>query len=108
MPGPPAVGHRAHDLLAHRIPPPVPRYEHHARNYLALLDLGAAICCYKRFLKLTMQDTMLESNQFSPCLVSYDTVRDDPFLLLEPFHGRFSLRAECPIDTEGRRPSQVI
>jgi transposase len=31
-----------------------PRYERHPRNYLAFLGLAAAICCYKRFLKLTM------------------------------------------------------
>ncbi len=31
-----------------------PRYERHPRNYLAFLGLAAAICCNKRFLKLTM------------------------------------------------------
>jgi transposase len=30
------------------------RYERHPRNYLAFLGLAAALCCYKRFLKLTM------------------------------------------------------
>ncbi|WP_128092703.1 IS5 family transposase [Streptomyces afghaniensis] len=30
------------------------RYEHHPRNYLAFLGLAAALCCYKRLLKLTM------------------------------------------------------
>ncbi|MGW3939170.1 IS5 family transposase, partial [Streptomyces phaeochromogenes] len=30
------------------------RYERHPRNYLAFLRLAAAICCYKRLLKLTM------------------------------------------------------
>ncbi|GAA0444296.1 hypothetical protein GCM10009544_03840 [Streptomyces stramineus] len=30
------------------------RYEHQPTNYLAFLGLAAAICCYKRFLKLTM------------------------------------------------------
>ncbi|WP_406511302.1 IS5 family transposase [Streptomyces sp. NBC_00161] len=29
------------------------RYERHPRNYLALLGLAAAICCYKRFIRLT-------------------------------------------------------
>jgi len=29
------------------------RYERHARNYLAFLGLAAALCCYKRLLKLT-------------------------------------------------------
>ncbi|WP_432263990.1 transposase [Streptomyces griseoflavus] len=31
-----------------------PRYERHPRNYLAFLVLAAALCCYKRYLKLTM------------------------------------------------------
>lgn len=31
-----------------------PRYERHPRNYLAFLGLAAALCCYKRYLKLTM------------------------------------------------------
>ena len=31
-----------------------PRYERHPRNHLAFLGLAIAICCYKRFLKLTM------------------------------------------------------
>ncbi|MBO3681915.1 transposase, partial [Streptomyces sp. NEAU-YJ-81] len=31
-----------------------PRYERHPRNYLAFLGLAAALCCYKRLLKLTM------------------------------------------------------
>ncbi|MEU0968488.1 IS5 family transposase [Streptomyces sp. NPDC005917] len=35
-----------------------PRYGRHPRNYLAFLGLAAAICCYKRLLKLTMQDTV--------------------------------------------------
>ncbi len=35
------------------------RYERHPRNYLAFLGLTAAICCYKRLLKLTTQDTVL-------------------------------------------------
>ncbi|WP_344500903.1 IS5 family transposase [Streptomyces enissocaesilis] len=30
------------------------RYERHLRNYLAFLGLAAALCCYKRLLKLTM------------------------------------------------------
>jgi transposase len=30
------------------------RYEHRPTNYLAFLGLAAAICCYKRFLKLTV------------------------------------------------------
>ncbi|MFD5721566.1 IS5 family transposase [Streptomyces sp. NPDC127036] len=29
------------------------RYERHPRNYLAFLGLAAALCCYKRFLRLT-------------------------------------------------------
>lgn len=29
------------------------RCERHARNYLAFLGLAAAICCYKRLLRLT-------------------------------------------------------
>ncbi|WP_351232146.1 hypothetical protein [Streptomyces sp. NPDC002133] len=35
------------------------RYERHPANYLAFLGLAAAICCYKRFRNLTMQDTVL-------------------------------------------------
>ncbi|MGZ3097372.1 IS5 family transposase [Streptomyces sp. H72] len=34
------------------------RYERHPRHYLAFLGLAAALCCYKRFLKLTMQYTV--------------------------------------------------
>lgn len=30
------------------------RYERHPRNYLAFLGLASALCCDKRFLKLTM------------------------------------------------------
>jgi hypothetical protein len=30
-----------------------PRYERHPRNYLAFLGLAAALCCYKRLLRLT-------------------------------------------------------
>jgi transposase len=30
-----------------------PRYERHPRNYLAFLGLAAALCCYKRFVRLT-------------------------------------------------------
>ncbi|GAA3830491.1 hypothetical protein GCM10022403_074610 [Streptomyces coacervatus] len=30
-----------------------PSYEHHARNYLAFLGLAAALCCYKRLVRLT-------------------------------------------------------
>ena len=30
-----------------------PRYERNPRNYLAFLGLAAAICCYKRFVRLT-------------------------------------------------------
>jgi hypothetical protein len=30
-----------------------PRYERHSRNYLAFLGLAAALCCYKRLLRLT-------------------------------------------------------
>ncbi|MER5570598.1 transposase, partial [Streptomyces goshikiensis] len=29
------------------------RYEHHPRNYLAFLGLAAALCCYKRLVRLT-------------------------------------------------------
>jgi transposase len=29
------------------------RYERHPRNYLALLGLAAALCCYKRLVRLT-------------------------------------------------------
>ncbi|KIF05842.1 transposase, partial [Streptomyces sp. RSD-27] len=29
------------------------RYERHPRNYLAFLGLAAALCCYKRLLRLT-------------------------------------------------------
>ncbi len=36
-----------------------PRYERNPRNYLAFLGLAAAICCYKRLLRLTTQDTVL-------------------------------------------------
>ena len=31
-----------------------PRYEHDPRNYLAFLGLAAALCCYKRLVRLTM------------------------------------------------------
>ncbi|MFD0343343.1 IS5 family transposase [Streptomyces sp. NPDC127117] len=34
------------------------RYERKPGNYLAFLGLAAALCCYKRLLKLTMQDTV--------------------------------------------------
>lgn len=37
-----------------------PRYERHPSNYLALLGLAAALCCHKRFLKLT---TLCSKNQ---------------------------------------------
>ncbi|WUJ40722.1 hypothetical protein OG780_43035 [Streptomyces sp. NBC_00386] len=37
-----------------RLPQTQPRYEHNPLNYLAFLGLAAALCCYKRFLKLTM------------------------------------------------------
>ncbi|BET52832.1 hypothetical protein RGQ21_78140 [Kitasatospora aureofaciens] len=30
-----------------------PRYERDPRNYLALLGLAAALCCYKRLIRLT-------------------------------------------------------
>ncbi|MEV6726394.1 transposase, partial [Streptomyces xanthochromogenes] len=30
------------------------RYERKPGNYLAFLGLASALCCYKRFLKLTM------------------------------------------------------
>jgi transposase len=30
-----------------------PRYERHSRNYLAFLGLAAALCCYKRLIRLT-------------------------------------------------------
>jgi transposase len=30
-----------------------PRYERHSRNYLAFLGLAAAMCCYKRLVRLT-------------------------------------------------------
>ncbi|MEV4190231.1 transposase, partial [Streptomyces toxytricini] len=29
------------------------RYERHPRNYLAFLGLAAAICCYRRLVRLT-------------------------------------------------------
>ncbi|MFE7268798.1 IS5 family transposase [Streptomyces sp. NPDC057592] len=37
------------------------RYERKPGNYLAFLGLAAALCCYKRLLKLTMQDAVLAS-----------------------------------------------
>ncbi|WP_435857398.1 transposase [Streptomyces tendae] len=30
-----------------------PRYERNPRNYLAFLGLAAALCCYKRLVRLT-------------------------------------------------------
>ena len=30
-----------------------PRYERRPRNYLAFLGLAAALCCYKRYVRLT-------------------------------------------------------
>jgi hypothetical protein len=30
-----------------------PRYERNPRNYLAFLGLAAALCCYKRLIRLT-------------------------------------------------------
>ncbi|GAA2338379.1 hypothetical protein GCM10010431_72260 [Streptomyces kunmingensis] len=30
-----------------------PRYERHPANYLGFLGLAAALCCYKRSLRLT-------------------------------------------------------
>lgn len=35
-----------------------PRYERHPRNYLPFPALAAALCCYKRFVRLTTQDTV--------------------------------------------------
>lgn len=34
------------------------RYERKPGNYLSCLGLAAALCCYKRLLKLTMQETV--------------------------------------------------
>ncbi|MFJ4428877.1 hypothetical protein [Streptomyces bobili] len=34
------------------------RYERKPGTYLACLGLAAALCCYKRLLKVTMQDTV--------------------------------------------------
>ncbi|WP_373681299.1 MULTISPECIES: transposase [Streptomyces] len=34
------------------------RYERHPRNYPAFLGLAATLCCYKRLLRLTTQDTV--------------------------------------------------
>ncbi len=36
-----------------------PRYERDPRNYLAFLGLAATLCCYKRLVRLTTQDTVL-------------------------------------------------
>lgn len=36
-----------------------PRYERDPRNYLAFPGLAAALCCYKRLIRLTTQDTVL-------------------------------------------------
>ncbi|WJY36140.1 transposase [Streptomyces sp. P9-2B-2] len=41
-------------VLADRLPPPQHRYERKPGNYLAFLGLAAALCCYRRLLKLTM------------------------------------------------------
>ncbi|MFI9650453.1 transposase, partial [Streptomyces sp. NPDC052040] len=30
-----------------------PRYERNPRNYLGFLGLAAALCCYKRYVRLT-------------------------------------------------------
>jgi transposase len=35
-----------------------PRYERHPRNYLAFLGLAAALCWYKRLVRLTTEDTV--------------------------------------------------
>jgi hypothetical protein len=35
-----------------------PRYERNPRNYLAFLSLAAALCGYKRLVRLTTQDTV--------------------------------------------------
>ncbi|MBB5109686.1 IS5 family transposase [Streptomyces spectabilis] len=40
-------------LSADRLPPPQPRYERHPSHYLVFLGLAAALCCYKRLLRLT-------------------------------------------------------
>ncbi|MFB7512785.1 hypothetical protein [Streptomyces sp. NPDC056144] len=34
------------------------RYERYPRNYLAFLGLAAAMCCYKRLVRLTTWDTV--------------------------------------------------
>ena len=39
------------------------RYERHPRNYLAFLGLAAALCCCKRLVRLTTQDTVQQGNQ---------------------------------------------
>ncbi len=38
-----------------------PRYERHPRNYLAFLGLAAALCCCKRFVRLTAQGTVFRA-----------------------------------------------
>ncbi len=35
-----------------------PRYERDPRSYLAILGLAAALCCYKRLVRLTTWDTV--------------------------------------------------
>ncbi len=34
------------------------RYERQSRSYLVFLGLGAALCCYKRLIRLIAQDTV--------------------------------------------------
>jgi transposase len=39
-----------------------PRYERHPRNCLAFLGRAAALCWYKRLIRLTAQDAALRDN----------------------------------------------
>ena len=45
----PAITNRTSTCLS----PSQSRYERHPRNYLAFLGLAAALCCYKRLVRLT-------------------------------------------------------
>lgn len=47
------VGDRAHDVMAVRLPQTQSPLRAPARNYLAFLGLAAALCCYKRLVRLT-------------------------------------------------------
>lgn len=67
------LGHRADAVLAVRLPTLEPLLRHNPRNYLAFLGLAAVLCCYKRLIRLTTQDTVSgEQRGELVCVVAED------------------------------------